>query len=179
MVRLATLTHALHAELVASGVEPDEATAHTAKVTWSVYGRAGRAVGVAARLVAPTGSVEALRTATRTFRRFPFGPPDYVMVDRDDGPQGVVAFDVQRCPVARYFRAADSVELCRASFCDLDFQLAPLWGARLERSQTLVEGHTCCDFRWVSVGATVNRNIANFDSQACESTSGATGQPAR
>jgi ubiquinone biosynthesis protein len=60
----------------------------------------------------------------------------------------VVAFDVHRCPVADYFRREGRAPLCVPTFCDLDFPLARVWGAVLERTGTLAGGAPRCDFRW-------------------------------
>jgi ubiquinone biosynthesis protein len=88
-----------------------------------------------------------VKRATDLFRRFPFSAPSYEMIDVE-AADNVVAFDVRRCPVAEHFRAQGLGALCVESWCNLDFPLAEKWGARLERSQTIAEGATHCDFRW-------------------------------
>jgi ubiquinone biosynthesis protein len=58
-----------------------------------------------------------------------------------------------RCPVADYLGQRDAADLCAGSWCNLDYALAEMWGARLERSSTLVAGAGCCDFRFHSLSA--------------------------
>ena len=59
-----------------------------------------------------------------------------------------VAFNVTVCPLAQYFRDRGVPELTRHAACSLDYRMAAIWGARLERTQTLAEGHALCDFRF-------------------------------
>ncbi len=79
--------------------------------------------------------------------RFPYNAPGYDMryVDADGGG---VAFDVHRCPSADYFRAQGLGNLCRVSWCNLDYPLADRWDVTLARSQTLAGGAAYCDFRF-------------------------------
>ena len=59
-----------------------------------------------------------------------------------------VAFDVTVCPLAKYFRDRDVPELTRYAACSLDHRMAAAWGVRLERTRTIAEGHSLCDFRF-------------------------------
>ena len=59
-----------------------------------------------------------------------------------------VAFNVTSCPLAQYFRDRGVPELTRYAACSLDHRMAADWGVRLERSQTIAEGHPLCDFRF-------------------------------
>ena len=59
-----------------------------------------------------------------------------------------VAFNVTVCPLAQYFRERGVPELTRYAACSLDHRMAAVWGVRLERSQTIAEGHSLCDFRF-------------------------------
>jgi hypothetical protein len=146
MLDAAALTVCLFRALLARDIPEQRARTLTAKVTAAVYDLMARVPSAIAR-VGGGAPVERLRRATSAFRRFPFGPPAYRMLDVAAG-EDTVAFDVVRCPVAEYFRAQDLPELCVASFCNLDYPLAARWGATLERTKTLVEGAECCDFRW-------------------------------
>ena len=76
---------------------------------------------------------------------FPFNAPGYLIepVPADAG----TAFDVVRCPVADYFRREGAVDLCSASWCNLDYALAEMTGEKLVRTKTLVRGDDRCDFR--------------------------------
>lgn len=59
-----------------------------------------------------------------------------------------VAFNVTVCPLAQYFRDRGVPELTRYAACSLDHRMAADWGVRLERTQTIAEGHSLCDFRF-------------------------------
>ncbi len=146
MVHLAALTIGLYRALVARGTSAADARDLTAGVTSQVYGKLAIAPTLISRIGSGT-SRDRLKRATDVFRRFPFSAPSYQMADRAGG-DGVVAFDVRRCPVAEYFRSQDLGDLCVESWCHLDFALAERWGARLERTTTIAGGATHCDFRW-------------------------------
>ncbi len=146
MVYLAALTAALYSVLVDEGLDRAQARAETANITRSIYDKMAEVPWLIAR-ISTVSPIARLERATNAFRRFPFGPPAYVMEDVPSDDR-TVAFDVKRCPVATYFRAQGLSELCVESFCNLDFALAERWGARLERTTTLAAGDTCCNFRW-------------------------------
>lgn len=59
-----------------------------------------------------------------------------------------VAFDVTVCPLAEYFRDHGAPELTRYAACSLDYRMAEVWGARLDRGQTIARGDAHCDFRF-------------------------------
>jgi hypothetical protein len=76
---------------------------------------------------------------------FPFNAPGYVI---ETVPAKIgTAFDVVRCPVADYFRKQGAVDLCTASWCNLDYALAEMTHEKLVRTTTLVRGADRCDFR--------------------------------
>lgn len=146
MVECAAITIALYRVLLDEDLSPVDARAETARVTAAIYAVMARVPWFLARLSARQPHAR-LKRATDSFRRFPFGPPAYVMNDVEADDQ-TVAFDVVRCPVAEHFRAQGLPQLCVDSWCNLDYALAQKWGARLERTTTLAAGDTCCDFRW-------------------------------
>jgi hypothetical protein len=82
--------------------------------------------------------------------RFPFNSPGYIArrVPTDDG----IAFDMIRCPVARYFRAYGAGDVCVGSWCNLDYALAEMVGRKMVRTKTLAAGDACCDFRFIGTG---------------------------
>lgn len=88
-----------------------------------------------------------LKLATDMFRSFPFGSPSYEWRDVSS-PDGAIAFDCVKCPVAEFFASQNASELCVQTFCRLDFPLAETWGGQLERSGTIASGAERCDFRW-------------------------------
>ncbi|MGM0578855.1 MAG: L-2-amino-thiazoline-4-carboxylic acid hydrolase [Myxococcota bacterium] len=146
MVRLAALTVGVYRALSDAGLSPEEARDLTARVTGSAYRRMAAVPGALSAMLAGD-PVDRVRRATRTFRRFPFGPPAYRMEDVP-ADERTVAFDVLRCPAADYFRSQGLGPLCQAAWCDLDYPLARAWGTRLERTTTLAGGGARCDFRW-------------------------------
>lgn len=77
--------------------------------------------------------------------RFPFNAPGY-RIESAPAVTGT-AFDVISCPVADYFRTEGAVDLCTASWCNLDYALAALTHEKLVRTKTLVRGDGRCDFR--------------------------------
>ena len=146
MVHFAALTVGLYRALLSKGVTEEEARDLTAAVTWRAFRRMATVPTALARM--RMGSPRArVQRANDLFRRFPFSQPSYQMVDIASGPN-VVAFDVQRCPVAEYFRSQGLGALCQVSWCNLDFRLAREWGIRLERPLTIAGGAGRCDFRW-------------------------------
>lgn len=80
------------------------------------------------------------------FLTFPFGRPGYRFEDvaQDYGR----SLDMRRCPVADYLGTHSAADLCAGSWCNLDYALAEMWGATLQRSGTLAGGAECCDFRF-------------------------------
>jgi len=150
MVHLAALTVALYRALEAREVPEAEARALTARVTWQAYAKMAAVPTLVSKIGTKPGRAR-LERATQVFRRFPFGPPAYIMEDVETTGDSV-AFDVRRCPVAEYFVSQGLGELCIESWCDLDFPLATNWDATLERPRTLAAGDDRCDFRWHSTG---------------------------
>ncbi len=92
---------------------------------------------------------------------------------RADGPlhQCLLAFSVQsaglcfrapryrrwdrvpRAPMSggRLFPSAQRTDLCVGTWCNLDYALAELWGGKLGRTTTLVEGYDRCNFHFKAV----------------------------
>jgi ubiquinone biosynthesis protein len=146
MVHLAAMTIGLYRALLARDVDEERARELTARVTWRAYEKMASVPTVLSRIGSHSRRDRLVR-ATDLFRRFPFGAPAYEMIDVP-ADVDVVAFDVRRCPVAEHFIAQGLGALCVASWCDLDFPLAEIWGAELKRSTTIAGGGTSCDFRW-------------------------------
>jgi ubiquinone biosynthesis protein len=150
MVQFAALTASFYRALLARQLPDEEARRLTAELTWRVYDKMAAVPWALARATRTT-PYDRLRRATDLFRHFPFRAPSYDMVDVDAAAD-VVAFDVRRCPVAEYFQAQGLSEVCVDAWCNLDVPLAKKWGARLERTGTLVQGAERCDFRWCVEG---------------------------
>jgi hypothetical protein len=147
--RLAGATVACYRSLVESGIPEGEAADLIADIGWVVYEKWGQLPRLLSRVLT-RDPVRRLALATMLFRRFPFNPPGYVM--EDVSAEGLIAFDVRRCPVAEYFSSVGLAEVCVAAWCNQDYALAELWGGRFERGGTLVEGASRCDMRWIPAG---------------------------
>jgi hypothetical protein len=90
------------------------------------------------------------------FLTYQFGRPGYRFDDvaEADGR----SLTMLRCPVADYLGRAGAAGLCTESWCNLDYALAKMWGARLGRSATLVTGARSCDFRFRAVDVSDDRS---------------------
>jgi hypothetical protein len=107
-----------------------------AALSWSLLGRL------------PGGLRARVQRSNEAMRRALFTAPSFAYDDVEAG-DGVVAFDIQRCPFAEHLRAEGLVELGSEAICAIDHELAAARGLRLERTQTLLTGAARCDFRWV------------------------------
>ncbi len=145
-VRLAAMSMAFYRELMARGQDKDTATRHFYTIAWNVYKKMGKLAWWLAGW-RNRNKVDRMATATRLFRTFPFNSPSYQWQDipGDDA----VAFNCIKCPVAEYFKSHGLSEFCAATWCALDFPLAALWHARLERTGSIAGGADKCDFRWI------------------------------
>jgi hypothetical protein len=130
---------------MAAGVERDYAIELISDVTWKVYEKWGSLRRFLARK-RPPDLTRRVRNDGTVALTFPFNPPGYIArwVPTDDG----IGYDMLRCPVAGYFRAQGAADLCVASWCNLDYALAEMWGGKLVRTKTLVAGDDRCDFRF-------------------------------
>jgi hypothetical protein len=90
-----------------------------------------------------------LRLSVNAFLTYPFGRPGYRFDDviEENGR----SLDMRRCPVADFLGQRNAADLCAGSWCNLDYALAEMWGARLERAGTLVAGASHCDFRFLAL----------------------------
>ena len=133
-LRLAGATLAMYEAIVNAGHNKDKALAIFRRISWAIYDKMGDLPMMVARALTsdPHGR---MKLATQMFRKFPFSSPDYVMVDVPSG-ENVVGFDVLKCPIAEFFRSHGMQELCRETWCELDFLLAEKWGGELERTTT-------------------------------------------
>ena len=142
----ATLILAMHETLLRQGVAAVQSHRLIYDIGWSVY----RQMAEPPLLIASAFTRDPrkrLKLATDLFRSFPFGSPSYGWRDVSS-PDGAIAFDCVKCPVAEFFASHNASELCVQTFCRLDFPLAQTWGGRLERNGTIASGAEHCDFRW-------------------------------
>ena len=142
----AALILAMHETLLRHGVVAAESHRLIYDIGWSVY----RQMAEPPLLIASAFTRDPrkrLKLATDLFRSFPFGSPSYEWRDVPS-PDGAIAFDCVKCPVAEFFASHDASELCIQTFCRLDYPLAEIWGGKLERTGTIASGAGHCDFRW-------------------------------
>ena len=151
-VRLACFTMCFFNALLGTGVDRAYAIELVADATWRVYRLWSTIALWLARLTPGKTTSLAFAVAkredqqSRVSLRFPVNAPGYIIepvVPSDGG----TAFDVVRCPVADYFRREGAVDLCSASWCNLDYALAEMTREKLLRTKTLVRGDDRCDFR--------------------------------
>lgn len=62
---------------------------------------------------------------------------------------GTQEFNVTRCRYAEFFRQLGEPDLGAVLLCETDFQVAEVGSPEVElvRTQTIMEGASCCDFR--------------------------------
>lgn len=152
-VLLACLTLAMFQALLDEGIERGYAAELIGDACWNVYAQWGQIPRVVSGLRTPD-PVHRMQTSVNMFLRFPFNRPGYIYDDLPE-PAGRT-LDMVRCPVADYLRAHDAGDLAVATWCNLDYQLARMWGGTLERSTTLAGGGGRCDFRFLGVPSPVN-----------------------
>ena len=146
-VQLAALTVALMQALLDAGIEREYAIELVSDVCWRVYRHWGR-FAYAITAVRGRDPQRRISAAAGLFLRFPFARPGY---QREDLPDPTArAFRITRCPVAELMRTHDASDLCIASWCDLDYALAQMWGGRLVRPTTIAAGDGRCDFRFLA-----------------------------
>src|ERR1022692_61715 len=145
MVHLAAMSTAFFQELTSRGQKKEAATQLFYDIAWKVYVKMGE---LSWWLAERGNRYQHLLRATKLFRKFPFNSPSY-------GWQEVlststnVSFNCVKCPVAEYFQSKGLSEFCAATWCALDYPLAEMWDARLERTGSIAGGAEKCDFKWV------------------------------
>lgn len=159
-LRLACFTMSFFDALLATDVERDYAIELVADTTWWFY-RKWAWIAIALAHATPGKKVLGFATVKegpqgrRVVLRFPFNAPGYRVETLTT--DGTAAFNVVHCPVASYFRGQDAVDLCLASWCNLDYALAEMTEETLIRTKTLVDGHEQCDFRVIPGQAQIGR----------------------
>ena len=144
-VLLACLTLSMLEALTADGVEREYAIELIGDTCWKVYAQWGQIPRMVARLLTRDPATR-MRMSVEMFLRYPFNRPGYRYADVPE-PRGR-GLDMLRCPVAEYLAVHDASDLTVATWCNLDFPLARMWGGELERHGTLAGGANRCDFRF-------------------------------
>lgn len=147
MVHLAAMSTAFYQELKTRGENDETTTKLFYDIAWKVYQKMGKfSWSIAGR--GTRKNHERLRKATDFFRKFPFNSPSYQWKDIATN-DNTVGFDCFKCPVAEYFQSKGLSQFCAATWCALDFPLAEMWNAKLERTGSIAGGADKCDFRWI------------------------------
>jgi hypothetical protein len=148
MVHLSAMSTAFYHELTSRGKSEEIATRLFYDIAWEIYRRMGGFSWWLAGSGKKTGSAR-LQKATQLFRMFPFNNPSYRWIDIPTN-NNVVGFDCVKCPVAEYFQSKGLSKFCVATWCALDYPLAEMWHAKLERTGSIAGGADRCDFRWTA-----------------------------
>lgn len=144
-VLLACLTLSMLEALATDGIDRAYAIELVGDACWKVYAQWGQIPRFAARLLA-RDPAKRMRLSVEMFLRYPFNQPGYRY---DDVPEARGrGLDILRCPVADYLTSNEASDLCVATWCNLDYPLARMWGGELERHATLAAGARRCDFRF-------------------------------
>lgn len=148
MLNLAAISTAFHEVLVGKGQTSDQATKLFYQIAWQVYAKMGKLSWVIAGWTSKNKFTR-LKKTTQYFRTFPFNSPTYGWDNvREEG--NMVGFDCVKCPVAEYFQKKGLSKFCENTWCALDYPLAEMWDAKLDRSGSIAGGAEKCDFKWIS-----------------------------
>jgi ubiquinone biosynthesis protein len=142
---LACLTLSMLQALTAEGIERDYAIELIGDACWKIYAQWAQIPRAVTRLLT-RDPAKRMRISVEMFLRYPFNRPGYRYADVPE-PAGR-GLDMLRCPVAEYLAAHEASDLTLATWCNLDFPLARMWGGELERHGTLAGGAQRCDFRF-------------------------------
>jgi hypothetical protein len=65
--------------------------------------------------------------------------------------ENIIEFKVTECLWAKTFRDADAAEIGYAAICHSDFEASTAFNPKLKliRTKTLMQGHDCCNHRWI------------------------------
>tara|TARA_B100001057_G_scaffold437005_2_gene468524 strand:- start:249 stop:875 length:627 start_codon:yes stop_codon:yes gene_type:complete len=146
MVHLAAMSTAFYQELKQRGIAEVRATKYFYDIAWRVYKIMGKFSWNIARLKYQSNA-KRLKYATELLSAFPFNSPSYKWqnIPQQDN---TVLFNCTKCPVADYFEKKGLSEFCVNTWCALDFPLAEMWNAKLERTNSIAGGAKLCDFKW-------------------------------
>ncbi len=135
---------ALYRAVQEHGMSPEQASRLIEEINWEMFGAGTVNVFVFSRLRSANLQTRVQWILDLIFAVLFTNPFRKQAVPSSEG----IAFDVTVCPVAAYFQQQSMPELTRFAACNLDHRMAQTWGVKLERSQTLAEGASHCDFRF-------------------------------
>ena len=146
MLHLSAMSTGFYQELKTRGIDEETTIQLFYDIAWKVYQKMGKFSWWLAKIGNKNGYKRLLK-ATKLFRAFPFNSPSYEWRDVKTS-SNIVGFDCLKCPVAEYFQSKNLAEFCVKTWCALDYPLAEMWGATLERTSSIAGGAKVCDFRW-------------------------------
>ncbi len=146
MVHLAAMSTAFYQELTNRGVSETKTTQYFYDIAWKVYKVMGK-LSWGLTGLKHQNKAKRLAYATELFRTFPFNSPSYKWNNIPQADNSV-CFNCTMCPVAEYFEHQGLSRFCVKTWCALDFPLAEMWNAKLERTNSIAGGAKVCDFKW-------------------------------
>lgn len=141
----ACITISFYKALLEYGLTKEYAIQLVGDVSWFIYKKLGYIPLIISKIMS-RNKLKRIKICTDLIRKFPFNPPGYEM--KDVNCCDTVAYDVEKCIIASYFLQKGEIELCKETWCKMDYALAELWGGELERTSTISCGHDRCDFRF-------------------------------
>ena len=148
MLRFAFLTHLCYEHLLNKGFDKKESIKLTAEINWLPY----KAMSLFFWKLFSLFSKEPLSRLRKMMsfhiKWFPYNSPGYEMEILPSNEREF-SFNVYKCPTATYFRRYNLEDLCKESWCNLDYPLASIFGLKLYRTKTLAEGYQLCNFRFL------------------------------
>jgi hypothetical protein len=147
-IRLAAMSRAFHEELTERNQKEIVIAQLFYQIGWVIYQKMGKFSWSLTRLSGKNEHHRLLK-ATQLFRKFPFNEPEYKW-ENVETSDNIIGFNCTKCPVAEYFVEHDLSDFCTKTWCALDFPIAELWNAKLERTGSIASGAMKCDFRWIS-----------------------------
>lgn len=147
MVHLSALTVAFYRAAREHGLDRTEAIRRTAASNWVIYRGMTDAIWKPTRLLSKNPLARVRHAMWALMNVYPYRKPGYDMAFVDAG-EDTVGFDVRRCPAAEFFASHGLSDLCKATFCDLDYPMADRWGVELDRQLAISTGADHCNFRF-------------------------------
>ena len=123
-----------------------------------------------------TDSVDRVRELVPAFAR-----DDALEIDVREDSDDAYGFDVTRCRFAEIYRSMDAADWGVVLSCGRDFALTESLGddIELERTQTLMEGAPCCDFRFRRRRVQPSADESRVPRSVASATDGSAAEPAR
>jgi L-2-amino-thiazoline-4-carboxylic acid hydrolase len=146
MVRVAAVVVAIYRALGKAGLSKPEALDVVSQMVWKIYRPLAGVAWMATRLQSGN-RIRRVGAAVELTMFYPYSAPGYD-IRVIDATTDLYTYDIYRCPMADYLVALRLSDLCQSAFCNLDFELARVWGVQLKRQNTIACGAKHCDFKF-------------------------------